>query len=109
MLAFSPKRFEQARLAANMSRGDLAHEIRLRAKSKASERHVAGWEKGEYEPSGTVVAAVARATGKDIEFFYEQGGEDDLDEEAAQVTDALLDRLVEKRVQQRLRELGRLS
>lgn len=81
----SGERITEARLAANMSRADLAFAIRRISKGsiKATERGLRGWEKGEYRPSDGVVPTIAEATGKAIEFFYEAGGNDDDEEEAA--------------------------
>lgn len=58
-----------------MSRADLAHAIRKSTELKASERGVRGWERDEYAPSAAAVAAIAQATGRDIEFFYANGDE----------------------------------
>lgn len=72
-------RIKEARLAANMSRADLAFAIRQHTggQIKATERGVAGWERGEYSPSDGVVPAIAAATGQEIAFFYEQDGDDE--------------------------------
>lgn len=110
---FSAARMLDARLAANLSRGDLAHRVRTISGDaiKADSSTIRRWEKGLNEPGASAVGCIAKATGKDIEFFYESGGDDELDEEAALqsarlVPEALVERIVEKRVQQRLRELG---
>lgn len=67
----------KARLAANMSRADLAHAIRTVTENdlKASERGVRGWELDEYAPSASAIAAIAKATNQEIEFFY--GGQEE--------------------------------
>lgn len=103
-MRFRPDRVTQARLAADMSRADLAFAVRALTGGdvKASERSVRGWEKGEYQASGTAVAAIAKATGHDIEFFYESGGEDDEEEEAAlpaNLIDALAQQLARRLLQ----------
>lgn len=72
-----------ARLGANMSRGDLAYEVRNRTGFKTTERNVRDWEKGVHGPRDGVIVAIANATGRDIEFFYEAGGDTDDEEEAA--------------------------
>jgi transcriptional regulator with XRE-family HTH domain len=69
------ERIMKARLDAKMSRADLAHAIRTDTDLKASERGVRGWELDEYAPSAAAIAAIAKATGKDIEFFYSEGQE----------------------------------
>jgi transcriptional regulator with XRE-family HTH domain len=75
---FSPSRMKEARLSAGFTHADLA-----RATGK-SETNVGRWERGQHEPRGEAVVAIARATGRDIEFFYIDGdGEDDEDAEAA--------------------------
>lgn len=114
IVKFNPSRVLDARLAANLSRGDLAHRVRTLSSDsiKSDSGTIRRWEKGLNEPSASAVACIAKATGKDIEFFYEQGGDDELEEEAAlrratqELGQATLDRLVEKKVEQRLRELG---
>ena len=65
----------EARLKADMSRADLAHAIRKATGNelKASERGVRGWERDEYAPSAAAIAAIAKATGNEIEFFYANG------------------------------------
>jgi transcriptional regulator with XRE-family HTH domain len=65
----------KARLAANMSRADLAHAIRTATGNelKASERGVRGWELDEYAPSSAAIAAIAKVTNHEIEFFYGEG------------------------------------
>lgn len=79
---FSPRRMKQARLAAGMTQSQLA-----RAISK-SELNVGRWERGQHEPRGESVAAIAAATGKEIGFFYsEEGSSDDDDEEADPVSE----------------------
>lgn len=69
----SPGRMMDARLAADMSRADLAAALRkaTSGRLKASERGIRGWEKGEYAPSADVIPAYAIATGKPLDFFYE--------------------------------------
>lgn len=91
MTTANPDRIYQARLAADMSRTDLAHAIRIHTNGaiKASERSVRRWEKGEHAPSDGVIPAIAQATGKDIDFFYEQNGDgssDDEDESSMHLT-----------------------
>jgi len=75
----NPKQISRARLAANMSRADLAFAVRrvTDGQIKSTERGVRGWEKGEYRPSDGVIPAVAAATGQSIEFFYELDADDD--------------------------------
>lgn len=77
----NPDRILQARLAANMSRADLAYAIRRATNNgiRATERGVARWESGVNRPSDGVVPAIARVTGQTIEFFYSSetpGGEE---------------------------------
>lgn len=75
---FSRERMKQARLKAGFTHADLARH------TGKSETNVGRWERGQHEPRGESVAAIARATGHDIEFFYIDGdGEDDEDPEAA--------------------------
>ena len=82
----NPRRIESARLAANMSRADLAYAIRQSTggQIKATERGVRGWEKGEYKPSDGVIPAIAQATGKTVDYFY---ASDEDEEDAALLRD----------------------
>lgn len=100
------KRIEQARLARDMSRGDLAFKIRTLSAGdlKVDAQHVRRWEKGLHEPSATAIACIAQALGHPIEFFYESGADDDEEEKAALqaalpfVSDVLLSRAMKTRV-----------
>jgi transcriptional regulator with XRE-family HTH domain len=75
---FSPARMKEARLGAGFTHADLARQ------TGKSETNVGRWERGQHEPRGAAVAAIARATGHDIEFFYTEGeGDADDDAEAA--------------------------
>jgi len=73
-------RIREARLAADMSRADLANEIRT------SERNIARWEAGQNQPRVASVALIATATGHDIDFFLTASSEAEDDEEAAALT-----------------------
>lgn len=100
-MKFSRHRFVKARLEAGLSQGDLAFRARQHNPDlKPDAAAISNYETGKHTPSANMLAAVAQATGRDIEFFYESGGEDDLEEEAALPThlvDALrpLARLIE--------------
>lgn len=74
---FNPGRMKEARLSAGFTHADLARE------TGKSETNVGRWERGQHEPRGESVAAIARATGHDIEFFYTEGDEEEDDAEAA--------------------------
>lgn len=67
--SFNPKRLTEARLLANMSRADLAYEIRK------SEQNIGRWERGEHEPRGETVALIAAVTGKPLDYFYSRDPE----------------------------------
>lgn len=41
------------------------------------------WERDSHEPQGAAVVLIARATGRDVEFFYVEGEAEEDDEEAA--------------------------
>jgi transcriptional regulator with XRE-family HTH domain len=73
---FSGRRMRKARLRKDWSQADLARATGL------PEGSLGRWERGEHEPQGAAVVLIARATGRDIEFFYVEGAADD-DEEAA--------------------------
>lgn len=98
----NPDRIVQARLAADMSRADLAYAIRriTRNEIKASDRNIGRWENGEHSPRDGVIVAIATATGKPIEFFY-GGGEASEDEEAAAMP-------IQRDIEEALRPLARL-
>jgi transcriptional regulator with XRE-family HTH domain len=69
---------KEARLGSGFTHSDLARHI------GKSETNVGRWERGQHEPRGEAVAAIARATGHEIEFFYTEGeGDADDDAEAA--------------------------
>lgn len=89
-------RIRDARLKAGMTQTDLAHAIRT------SDRNIARWEAGDNQPRISSVAAIARATGHDIDFFLEASPEDDDEEAAASV--ATLDEYLRMRVRSILRE-----
>ena len=68
----SGDRIYQARLAANMSRSDLAYEIRRLSKGRhRTEPSLIGrWETGQNTPSANLLPLIAKATGKSMDFFY---------------------------------------
>jgi hypothetical protein len=82
----NPARMEQARLEANMSRGDLAHALRRVTSNrlKATERGIRGWERGEYAPSDGVIPAYAIVTNKPLDFFYEWPEQSDDEADSSQ-------------------------
>lgn len=73
MTTFSPTRIRQARLAANLSRNDLA------MRARTSEKNIARWERGEHTPRFEHIAAIAEATGKEISYFLSSNEEDELE------------------------------
>jgi len=83
MKSFNPQRLTEARLSADMSRGDLAFAIRRISggQLKATERGIRGWEKGENAPRGETVNVIAEATDRESSFFYTESSDED--EEAA--------------------------
>jgi transcriptional regulator with XRE-family HTH domain len=87
----NPRQILRARLGANMSQGDLAHEIRDLTGRKTSERSVRNWETGANVPHGDVIPAIAQATTVDISFLYE-------DEEAPTDEDSRAMRLARIRI-----------
>ena len=62
-------RIREARLTAGMSRTQLAHAI------VTSERNIVRWETDRNTPRAEHLAAIAKATGRDMEFFYSEGQE----------------------------------
>jgi transcriptional regulator with XRE-family HTH domain len=67
----------KARLRKDWSQADLSRATGI------AEGSLGRWERGEHEPSGSAVVLIARATGRDIEFFYVEASAEDDEEEAA--------------------------
>src|SRR5690242_10563192 len=86
---------EARKAAGNMSRAKLAQETRT------SERNIARWEDGQNQPRISSVAAIAKATGQEIDFFLTGSSEADDEDEAAGMT---LDQYLRFRVRQIIRE-----
>jgi transcriptional regulator with XRE-family HTH domain len=76
-LRFSPGRMRKARLRRGWSQSEFARQL------NTAEQNVGRWERGANKPGADAVAAMARATGHDIEFFYVDGDAEDDEEEAA--------------------------
>jgi transcriptional regulator with XRE-family HTH domain len=90
------KRIRDARHGAGMTQAQLARTI------ETTERNIIRWENSKNQPRIESVAAIARATGHDIDFFLE-ASPDDEDEEAAALT---LDDYLRMRIRQIVREEG---
>lgn len=56
-------RIREARLGAGMTQARLAQVLETR------ERNIIRWENDQHEPRTEFIAAIAKATGKTIEFF----------------------------------------
>lgn len=89
------KQIAAARLAGGMSQSQLARAI------GSTEKNISRWENGQNQPRLASVAAIASATGHDIDFFLTGSTEGEDDEEAAAVT---LDEYLRLRVKQIMRE-----
>jgi len=87
--ALNPARIENARLAANMSRADLAFAVRdvTNGRLKPTEQTIRRWSQGRHIPREGAIAAIAVATGHEISFFYEQDAGGDDEEEAELLRD----------------------
>lgn len=77
----------QKRLAANMSRADLAMAVRRLSQGtiKATERGIRGWEKGEYVPGGETLPVLAVAVSCEVGDLFNGNGsteEGSLEEES---------------------------
>lgn len=94
-LQISGSRIREARLGAGLTQGQLARTI------ETSERNVIRWENEQNQPRVESVAAIAKATGRDLDFFLTGSSESDDDEEAAALS---LDDYLRVRVRQILRE-----
>lgn len=88
------KQIVAARLAARMSQAQLARTI------GSTEKNISRWENGQNQPRLSSVAAIASATGHDIDFFLSGSTEGEDDEEAAALT---LDDYLRLRVRELLR------
>ena len=85
-------RIKEARLAAGMSQSQLAQAIRT------SERNIARWENTKTQPRVESVAAIAEATGREVDFFLSVNGadgsstgdEDDEESDGSMTLDAFL-------------------
>lgn len=80
-MKFSGKRIRQARHEAGMTQAALATAAGTR------ERNIIRWENDQHSPRFEHVAAIARATGKEIGFFVADSTESEDDEEADPVGD----------------------
>lgn len=75
-LRFSGTKIREARHAAGMTQASLA------LASGTRERNIIRWENDQHSPRFEHIAAIAKATGKDISFFAAEGSTpDDEDEE----------------------------
>jgi transcriptional regulator with XRE-family HTH domain len=101
---FSGARIRQARHAAGMTQAALAVAAGTR------ERNIIRWENDQHSPRFEHVAAIAKATGKDIEFFVAEAESTDDDEESDPVLfgsaiQAMFDRAVDRAVERKLSTL----
>jgi transcriptional regulator with XRE-family HTH domain len=82
------QRIRQAR--GHVSQEELAYKIREGSKGKLTpaSTDISRYERGVHAPRMVMLVAIARATGKDIEFFLNESDEADSDEEAALRTHA---------------------
>jgi transcriptional regulator with XRE-family HTH domain len=77
-------KIRKARLASGMSQAQLARKI------GSTEKNISRWENTQNQPRLESVAAIAQATGRDIDFFLTASAEDD-DEESAPLTSSEMD------------------
>lgn len=87
-------RIKQARLASGMSQAQLARTIR------STEKNISRWEQGRNQPRIENVAAIAAATGHDLEFFLTATSEEDEELD----TMAALTRAVERAVSETVKK-----
>lgn len=89
-------RIREARLTAGLTQAQLARAI------ESTERNIIRWENSQNQPRVSSVAAIAKATGRDLDFFLSPSSDDDdEEEESAALT---LDDYLRARVRQILRE-----
>lgn len=101
---FSGRRLRQARYAHGWSQARLAREAGIR------ERQIIRMENEQHTPRADMVAAVANATGRPLDFFFEDGASreraeaaDDEEDDLMGALTSTIDRLIEKRVTDLLR------
>ncbi len=70
-MTISGDKIREARHNAGMTQASLAQTIGTR------ERNIIRWENNQHEPRAEHIAAIARATGKTIEFFVSHGVDTD--------------------------------
>jgi transcriptional regulator with XRE-family HTH domain len=76
-MRFAGRRVTEAREAAGLSKTDLAFRVRrLNHELRPDASAISKIERDLHDPSANLVAAIAQATGQDIDFFYEAEGED---------------------------------
>lgn len=78
-------KIKEARLGAKMSQDDLAFAVRrvTAGKLTPAATEISRYERDRHVPRAELVAAIAKATGRDLEFFLNESEEADPDEEAA--------------------------
>lgn len=62
------KKIKLARIEANLTQTELAKKV------KSSQQSVVSWEKGTFVPSSENIKKIAKATGKPINYFFENSG-----------------------------------
>jgi transcriptional regulator with XRE-family HTH domain len=70
----SGERIRLARQTKRWTQNDLAHQLGV------EQGHVSRWERGRVAPGARSLAAIAEATGRDIEFFLTGADAEDEDE-----------------------------
>lgn len=95
------KLIREARLAAGLSQGQLARMI------STSERNIVRWETSKNQPRVESVAAIAEATGRDVDFFLTVDGAEASDDDEESDGSMTLDAFLHLRVRQVVREVVR--
>ena len=69
---FSPEKLEQAvKIDKDWTWAKLAFELSKASDSQVSEQRIHAWRRG-VEPSGQIVALLAKVTGKPMEYYYKE-------------------------------------
>lgn len=90
------RRIREARQSAGMTQAQLARSI------ETTERNIIRWENSQNQPRVSSVAAIAKATGRDLDFFLTGSAEgEEEDEESSALT---LDEYLRLRIRQMLVE-----
>jgi transcriptional regulator with XRE-family HTH domain len=104
-MTISGPRIREARLGAGMTQAQLARSI------QTPERNIIRWENDQNQPRVEHVAAIAKATGRDLDFFLTGSAEadDELETSALSLDDYLRARVRQILAEERTAAEGTLT